>query len=421
MSILTKKELFFMANKNTLPERSEIEGKYKWNLGDMFASDQYWENELTALKGLVPSLAEYRGKLSEKDSFHKLFKEKSAISKRLEKLFVYARMSRDQDNSNNKYIAMADRAYSLLTDVDTICSYIVPELNLIAPEILTQWSKLPELADYSKSIVLARNRDIFAKMLKVAEIRYAAGKVPQQDVLRSQTELSILETRLVKLEQERAALQAQINALVNRKTGAPLGRPEEVTAAPFNVTVDGLLESAHANAPMLRREQKMVERSELAVNMARKEYYPDFAINAGYFNMGSMPPMYELRGDFRVPLYFWRKQRAGVAEQSSRLAEARRNYQAAGLNLEARIREDYTMAQASSRLMELYQKTVVPQASLTLESGLNSYQTGANDLTTVLASAGTILEYEMSYYDELRDYSLALARLEEMTAVPLTM
>jgi outer membrane protein TolC len=274
---------------------------------------------------------------------------------------------------------------------------------------------------YAAADVLARNRDIFAKMLKVAEIRYTAGKVPQQDVLRSQTELSILETRLVKLEQERAALAAQINALLNRKTGAPLGRPEEVTAAPFSVTVDKLLDSARANAPMLRRERSMVQRSELAVNMARKEYYPDFGITAGYFNMGSMPPMYEFRGEFKVPLYFWRKQRAGVAEQSSRLVEARRNYESAGENLEARIREDYSMAQASARLMELYRKTVVPQASLTLESALNTYQTGANDLTTVLASASTILEYEMSYYDELRDYSLALARLEEMTAVPLTM
>jgi outer membrane protein TolC len=274
---------------------------------------------------------------------------------------------------------------------------------------------------YAATDVLARNRDVFAKMLKVAEIRYSAGKVPQQDVLRSQTELSILETRLVKLEQERAALAAQINALLNRKTGAPLGRPEEVTAAPFSVTVDKLLDSARANAPMLRRERSMVQRSELAVNMARKEYYPDFGITAGYFNMGSMPPMYEFRGEFKVPLYFWRKQRAGVAEQSSRLVEARRNYESAGENLEARIREDYSMAQASARLMELYRKTVVPQASLTLESALNTYQTGANDLTTVLASASTILEYEMSYYDELRDYSLALARLEEMTAVPLTM
>jgi len=138
-----------MANK-ALPERSEIEEKYKWNLGDIFATDQDWEEELIALKALVPSLADYRGKLSDKDAFFKLFKEKGAISKRLEKLFVYARMSRDQDNSNNKYIAMADRAYSLLTDVDTICSYIVPELNLIAPEILIEWSKLPELADYSR-------------------------------------------------------------------------------------------------------------------------------------------------------------------------------------------------------------------------------------------------------------------------------
>ena len=42
------------------------------------------------------------------------------------------------------------------------------------------------------------------------------------------------------------------------------------------------------NSPLLRRDQKMIERGELGLNLARKEYYPDFTLNAGYFNMGSM-------------------------------------------------------------------------------------------------------------------------------------
>jgi len=101
-------------------------------------------------------------------------------------------------------------------------------------------------------------------------------------------------------------------------------------------TLEDLFAAARENSPMLRREQKMIERTEAAVNSARKEYYPDYTLSAGYFNMGSMPPMYEVRADFKLPLYFWRKQRAGVAEQVSNLSQARRNYEATDQSLHGR-------------------------------------------------------------------------------------
>jgi outer membrane protein TolC len=171
---------------------------------------------------------------------------------------------------------------------------------------------------------------------------------------------------------------------------------------------------------MLRREQKMIERSELGVNSARKEYYPDMTLSGGYFNQGSMSPMYQFQASFKVPIYFWRKQRAGVNEQVSMLSQARRTYEATDQSLHYRIKDDYTMAQASSRLMKLYTQTVVPQGNLALESSLSTYETGTVDFLSVLTNFTTVLDYEMNYYDEALNYELALSRLEEMTGQPLT-
>jgi outer membrane protein TolC len=56
---------------------------------------------------------------------------------------------------------------------------------------------------YAASDLLVRNRDLLDKLLKVTEDRCSVGKAMQQDVFKAQTQLSILETRLVKLEQER--------------------------------------------------------------------------------------------------------------------------------------------------------------------------------------------------------------------------
>jgi outer membrane protein TolC len=273
---------------------------------------------------------------------------------------------------------------------------------------------------YAAADLLVRDRDLLEKLLKVTEDRYSVGRAMQQDVFKAQIQLSILETRLVKLEQERRSRRAEIDSILNRAVGTPVGRPEDVKPKELSATLEELLASARQNSPMLGRDQKMIERSDLAVNVARKEYYPDVTLNAGYYNMGSMPPMYEVRADFKVPIYSWRKQRAGVNEQVGTQSQARRTYEATDQSLRYRIQDDFLMAQASARLMKLYTQTVVPQGNLALESSLSTYETGSVDFLSVLSNFTVVLDYEMNYYDEALNYALALSRLEEMTGQPLT-
>jgi outer membrane protein TolC len=268
--------------------------------------------------------------------------------------------------------------------------------------------------------VIDRNLELLGKFLRITEARYAVGKAAQQDVLKAQTQISILETKKVQLEREKNARRAEINSLVNRSPGSPLPRPADLLPMPVPAKLEELYAAARENSPMLRRDEKMIQRAELAVNLARKEYYPDFTLNGGYYNMGGMPDMYMFRADFKIPLYFFRKQRAAVTEQAQTLAQSRRTYEATNQNLHFRIQDDYLMAQTSEQLVRLYGQSVIPQASLTLESSLFSYETGAVDFLTVFMNYITVVEYEMNYYEELQNFYLALARLEEMTARPLT-
>jgi outer membrane protein TolC len=73
------------------------------------------------------------------------------------------------------------------------------------------------------------------------------------------------------------------------------------------------------------------------------------------------------------------------------------------------------MAETASQLVKLYEQAVIPQARLALESSLSSYETGSVDFLTVFMNYTTVVEYQMNYYDELQNFYLALARLEEMT------
>jgi outer membrane protein TolC len=267
--------------------------------------------------------------------------------------------------------------------------------------------------------IMRREQKLLGNFIEIAEARYSVGKAAQQDIFRAHAQFAIMETQILRMERDVPVQRAIINSLLDRAQDTPIVPPAEMQPGELRVALDELLTHARTDAPAVMREQKMVERRELALNLARKDYAPDYVVSGGYFNQGGMPPMYQVRLDVRLPAYFWRKQRAEVTEQVSSVGEARRNYEAEKQNLAARIREEYANAQTSRKLMDLYSKSVSPQASLALESSLASYETGTLDFLSVLTNFMTVVDYELNYHEELVRFHLALVRLEEMTGLEI--
>ena len=268
---------------------------------------------------------------------------------------------------------------------------------------------------FAAADVLNRNIELLRKLLQIAEARYSAGKAQQQDLFKTQTQISILQTKKMQVEREAHAREAEIVSLLNRAPTSTLPQPAPLEAQEFDATPESLIAAARANSPVLRRDERMTQKAELAVSLARKDYYPDVTVRGGYYNMGGSPPLFEAGVDIKVPLYFFRKQRPAVTEKSQDLIATRRMYQADAQSLIYRIRDDQLMAKTSADLAKVYQDTVIPQASLALESSLSSYETGAVDFLTVLMNYIAVLEYEMNYYDELQNFYTAASRLEELT------
>jgi outer membrane protein TolC len=270
---------------------------------------------------------------------------------------------------------------------------------------------------YAALEILHQGNDLLTQVTRVSEARYAAGKAAQQDVLKAQTELAILEARIAEKLQDRTTAEAELNALLNRKPGTSIAEPEDQDLKPLSLTVDELLAKAAATSPDLRKALEIIQRNELAVNLARKDFHADPTVSAGYFNMGGMPAMYQFRVDIPVRLHKEARQRPALAEQVDRLSEARHDFAAAEQNLQFRTREAYAQAQTAFRLIQLYGDTILPQSALTIESSLASYETGATDFLSVLTNVMTRIDSEERYHEQRMMYEIALARLEELTGI----
>ena len=266
--------------------------------------------------------------------------------------------------------------------------------------------------------VLERDRDVLKKLLAITEIRYSAGQAAQQDVFKAQIQL-LLEAKILQLDRDRRLRSAELNSLLNRPPEAPVGKPGEPHVAPMTKTLAEVQAAAQQNSPLRMKDQAMTERAELAVNLARKDYYPDYALSGGYYNQGGLPPMFSFRADVKIPVYFRGKQRAVLTEQAQLLSEARHTFQATAQSLNFRIADDYSTAETSLQLINLYEKTVIPQAKLAVDSALASYETGTMDFLSVLNNNVAALEYEMDYHEQMLNFHLALSRLEEASGLGL--
>jgi cobalt-zinc-cadmium efflux system outer membrane protein len=277
-----------------------------------------------------------------------------------------------------------------------------------------------DLAYIDRSLaILQKDREALEGFEKVTEIRYSVGKAAQQDILRAQLEVTRLSQRATMLTQQRRTLEAQLNSLRNVPIDSPLGAPEIVQPSAFVYTQDQLQEAAQANYPVLKQRRTMVDQNRLSVDLARKEVRPDFSVGYTYMQRDGLPDMFGITLSTSLPIFRHRKQDMAIAEAAANL-ESARQMQANELTvLRYQVQQDFLEVQATEQLMKLYSQGIAPQSSLTLESSINSYETGGVDFLNVISNFQAVIDAELDYHLQVTNHEKALARLEEVTGLNL--
>lgn len=265
---------------------------------------------------------------------------------------------------------------------------------------------------YRTAEILNQSLDVMKNFQRIAETRYATGQGIQQDVLRAQLEVSMLLEKIAIQEQKKDAQRAMLNTLLGRDPLAPLGRPGDRLRTSFEADIEGLAAAALARAPVVLERQKMVEEGEAKLSLSKREFLPDMTVSAGWFNRGDMPDVWTASVMFKVPLWFWNKS-AGVKAASASLSSQRYDYEASRLMTVSRIKDLFTMAKTSERLLSLYQAGIIPQARMALQSSISNYQVGKINFLMLLDSQSLLFKYQIAYEQELVNLNKTISQIEE--------
>ena len=279
-----------------------------------------------------------------------------------------------------------------------------------------------QLAYLSKTLaILESDGQLLEQVAKAADARYRSGMGNQQDLLQAQVEQTKLVREITMHHLEVAKAQAQIKQLLNRSQSSPDIEPSDLPETPLSYTFDELLSAANAQNPEISGAQQMVEKQKLQVDLAHKDFYPDF--NVQYMWQRTDPiqfrAYYMLSVGVQVPIYRSRKQRPELAQAEADLNRSRSEAESQTQQVAFELRTELDTAEKTAELLKIYRDGLLPQTRAEFQSGLAAYQNNRQDFQPLLKSFLDVLQLDEEYWQSIADRETALASLEELTGLSL--
>ena len=291
---------------------------------------------------------------------------------------------------------------------------------LLVKNVKSKWWQLYYL-DRALDTVKS-NQALLQQFITVAQTKYETGKGLQQDVLLAQLELSRLMDQEIQLKAIRRNQAIKLNILMDRPANDVIVLPDQVSKLmPALADENALYLHAESSRPLLKKMETKIEAAQSRLDLAKRDYYPDFKLGVTYGDRtgDNPPPMGGSRSDFfsvmvgvKVPLYSGRKQSKAVSQRSSELQMNRYALLDEKGLVMAAISSAVTDYQEAKQQFSLYGSGIVPQAQQTVQSMLAGYQVSEVDFLNLVRSQMTLFNYELQYWKALSDAKQALARLE---------
>jgi outer membrane protein, heavy metal efflux system len=285
----------------------------------------------------------------------------------------------------------------------------------------------------AQQAILGDDRQTLARYEELARARYASGVGLQQAVVKLQAEITRLDERLVELAARRDSLRARLGALrggagdeavplAGLELPAPLPQPAlgELTAAAF------------AARPEVARTRALVDAAEAAVELAKKEYRPDWSVGLAYTAVSGRddaagrlnPP--EGNGDdilgvsVSVPLPVWRRRiESGVETAAAQRAATEEGLEVLEVAFEAALGDLLARLDGASRQLELIEGLLIVQAEESLRSAEVAYAAGSVGALDLLDAERTLLTARISAARLRADLLVILSRIEGAVGAPL--
>ena len=227
-------------------------------------------------------------------------------------------------------------------------------------------------------------RRIVDTVVEIATGRLRAGTGMHHDVLKMQTEATMLDDMLVMLEADRREMAAMLNALLDLPGDAAVAEPAEDWTPAAALDRARLVKAALERRPELREMTAMQQMETAMAAAAKREYYPDVMVGALYdVRMGAQDGLGAMIG-LNVPLWIGSKQRLDVRSAEARARGVERERAAMAAMVRAEVERQLARLDGVDRRLALLDAQFLPRAQQTFDAALSAFPSGNVDALELL-------------------------------------
>jgi len=266
--------------------------------------------------------------------------------------------------------------------------------------------------------VLQKSNDLLNQVQGAAEARYRVGQGNQQDVLKAQLQHTKILQEIAHHHQEEGLLEAQIKQLLGRPQDSPDIVADTLSARSLAFSAPELLQKASEQNPDVRSKQALIRQQETQVELAHKNFRPDFNVQYAYQHTnGDTRDYYMATFGFRLPNRG--RQKAELTEAEQNQERARREADSESQRVLSEVQQQYVRAKTSEDRLKIYSDGLVPQSEATFRAALSAYQSNRQDFESLLSSFLDVLNLDLEYRSEMVEHESVLAELERLTGVDM--
>ncbi|MDB5363172.1 MAG: Transporter [Rhodospirillales bacterium] len=271
---------------------------------------------------------------------------------------------------------------------------------------------------YLVSRAMSVNReiaDLAHRIRSAAAARYGQGGGDQTAVIQASGEETAAKTEAIRLEGERDAARARLNALVGRPNDAPLTEPLKARPMPAaEPIVAGLVDRARAANPTLAAGTAAIAAAKSRSSLADKAWLPDVTVGGGpLIQTNNRPVGFAATIGFNIPLS-WGREASGQHEAAVRVGETQQRYEVSLREVEGALGEAVAKLRAARATEELLRHEAMPQARATFQTVLANYSQGKGDLAAAITAEHQIHEVDLRLLQTRFEEQAELAAIERL-------
>ncbi|MFC1563950.1 TolC family protein [candidate division KSB1 bacterium] len=261
-----------------------------------------------------------------------------------------------------------------------------------------------------------KNLELLDAYIKISRTKYEVGNGIQQDILKAQLEYSRLEDKLITLRSRRRSKVSEINILLNRGTGTPIGKLEEQQHVSSILNAEDLEQKAYDNSPVLKSVETEIKKNEYEIQFSRKQDFPDIDIGIAYSQREDRRDFISAQFSMNIPLWKGRKQDMKVEEALLIKSSSEQRYEETKNSIRGEIADLVFRLGETDERIRFLQEIIIPQAEQSLSSAMEGYRVDKVDFLSLLNSQSVLFNLELDYYRLLTEYKKYKIKLEYITA-----